>query len=337
MHARSGCVLLAAGDAGPREALRPLLQGMPAMLPEEPMQATQAYWLALMRSTRASGLACGTSDTPAGRALEAAARRAAAQAGIAAAAIEDFPGNYYDVPGGEVALVVVESAAVANFTRAKLGRACPALASVSPARYDAYRREAPSLRARVNAHWASGERSVLWAGQPETEDSLRTLARVLPHVRRHGATLLFKAHPRDLGYRAGAYRALLADGARDVTALAVPEALALAPLLVVTQFSSVAIEAGFYGIPSLSVLLSEAGGSRLLEKKNYAVPPYCEAGAAVFAREAEDIPGVFAVALEERTQRENIIRCFDAYFATHVATLPALVTALGCVFGEISP
>src|SRR6185295_19325307 len=94
-----------------------------------------------------------------------------------AVAIEDFPGNYYDVPDGEVALLVVESAAVAAFTRAKFGARCPPVKVVSPARYDPYRREIGSLRAQAAARWLERGREypILWAGQPETGDCARTL------------------------------------------------------------------------------------------------------------------------------------------------------------------
>jgi hypothetical protein len=311
---------------------------MPSLLAETgaARAAEESHWLERLADCGAGARACGTSDSAGGRAVEGAARRAAARAGIPAVAIEDFPGNYYDVPGGQVALLVVENEAVADFTRARLGAACPSIRTLSPARYDERRRDAPALRAALGARWqeAGRERLLLWAGQPETRDCLRTLESLLPQARSRAMTVLFKAHPRDPGYRAGVYRELLVHhGTRwqYVTALAVPEALALAPDLVVTQFSSVAVEAGFHGIPSLSVLLADAGGARLLEKKGYAVPPYCTAGAAAFAHDERELSAALALLLDDRAQREKIIRCFDSYFQTGTPALPALVASLRAI------
>ena len=129
------------------------------------------------------------------------------------------------------------------------GLGCPSLEVLSPARYDTRPERAGALRTAVSARWddTRAERSILWAGQPETEDCLRTLEVLLPLIKAQAALLLFKAHPRDPGYHDGSYWPVLARHAarcRDVTGSTVPEVLELAPRLVVTQFSSVAIEAG---------------------------------------------------------------------------------------------
>lgn len=337
-------LLLVAADAGPRAALYPLQEpfGIPLADTGRSDAATDGYWLGLIRESGVRGVVCGTSDTPAGRAIEAGARRAAAAHGVPVAAIEDFPGNYYDVSGGAVALLVVESESAAALTRTKWQSACPPLAVLSPARYDRERRAAAALRTRVREQWhaSSTPRAILWAGQPETLDCLRTLAAVLPALKRLGASLLFKAHPRDAGHVVGAYRPLIEASdiaVEDVTALSVADAMALAPRAVITQFSSVAIEAGFHGIPSVSVLLPEAGGARLREKKGYGVPPCCAAGAAVCVTDADALPGALASTLVDESGRENIIRCFDAYFSTGTPTLPALLRVLSPRWvGEIS-
>ena len=337
MSPGGGRIILAAGDDGPKSTLRPLAGAVQAVLADT--AATEvSYWTQLICSHLAQGLVCGTSDSAAGRAVEASARRAATNAGIPAVAIEDFPGNYYDVPDGPVAMLIVESEPVATFTRAKFGAICPRLEVLSPARYDRYRSAAPSLRAQVLQRWAESGRDsrlILWAGQPETGDCVRTLRCLLPLVRAHELTLLFKAHPRDAGYSSGTYQALFAGFEvpyRDATGLTVPEALLLAPHLVVTQFSSVAIEAGFYGIPSMSILLSDVGGARLLAKKGYPVPPYCECGGAACVTGVEELPEAFSRALGDQAQRKNIMRCFDAYFRTADPMLPPLIALLESVF-----
>ena len=326
-------MLLVAADAGPREALSPLQEPFGTALADtgSPQAVMDTHWQRLIRESGARAVVCGTSDSAAGRAVEASARRAASGAGIPVMVIEDFPGNYYDVPGTAGAVLVVESAAAAAFTRSKFRAACPRLEVLSPARYDTFRAAARTLRAMVQASWRSTTpRAILWAGQPETADGVRTLSVLLPVLEKHGLALLFKAHPRDPGYPES-YRALLATSRvqwGDVTGMPVADALALAPRLVLTQFSSVAVEAGFYGIPSLHVLLPEAGGARLLEKKGYGVPQHCEAGAAAFVTGAEGLEGELLDMIGSADRRESIVRCFDAYFNTDGVMLPALVARL---------
>jgi hypothetical protein len=326
--------LLVAVDDGPRQTLEPLAAhwGIALANSSHPAALDDAYWEQAIKEAGASVLFCGTSDSSQGREIEASARRAAAKAGIATVAIEDYPGNYRDVASAQTAMLVVESELVAKLVRSKLGQQCPLVAVVSPPRYDAYRQQAHALRQRVQLEWRNrsrGRPSVLWAGQPETADSLATLRALLPAFRSQRVGLLFKAHPRDPGYSAGAYSAVLDGFAwRDITESSVPDALALAPHMLVTQFSSVAIEAGFFGIPSLSVLLPEAGGARLLAKKGYPVPPYCEYGATALADSVQHVEREFSSTLCDEARRERIIRCFDDYFHTGEIMLPTLVAKL---------
>lgn len=286
-------------------------------------------WHELIRSRNARGLVCGASDSPAGRALEASARRAAVVAGIPIVVIEDFPGNYYEVPGGSADLLIVESAPVVALTRSKFGRPCPQIKALGLARYDPLRRAARSRRSMLlgedNARKGPGP--VLWAGQPETSDCLATLRVLLPLLAARELELLFKAHPRDAGYSAGAYRSLLENAGiayRDITHLAVEETLLLSPRLVVTQFSSAAIEAGFFGIPSLNIVLPDAGGARLLAKKGYQAPLHCTAGAAGCVTRSAELAGVLYPLIDDKTARANLMRCFDSYFRTDELMLPRL-------------
>lgn len=338
-------VILAAGDDGPRHTLRPLAATLQVIINDDtgPAWTRDAHWQDLIHAHKPRGLVCGTSDSPAGRAVEASARRAAAAAGLVTVAVEDFPGNYRAEPDCDTRLLLVESTAVATFTRNRLGPACPPLQALSPARYDPYRLQAATRRAGIREVWAgNGKPSVLWAGQPETADCLATLETLRPLLAGLQLQLLFKAHPRDAGYSGGAYRELLAETALspvDVTALPAEAALLLAPRLVITQFSSVAIEAGFYGIPGLNVLLPGAGADRLLEKKAYALPPHCEEGAALHAHDQQSLARALHSGITDETARAGIIRCFDSYFSTGTPTLPVFVKILENLFAnrDISP
>jgi hypothetical protein len=322
--------LFVAADGGARETLQPVSEAFSAAV--EPVASggasSEGHWSDRLIETRATVLVVGTSDSAGGRRIESAARRAARRARVPIAAIEDFPGNYDPVRGAAADLLIVESPAARELCIAKLGSAAPTVEVASPARYDRYREQLAALRAHTHAQWAQragAPRRVLWAGQPETGDCVRTLAALVPHLRALDAELLFKAHPRDAGHASGAYSRLLTDAGvvwSDVSAASVHDALAAAPELVVTQFSSVAINAGFHGIPSLWVLLPGAGLDRLVEKKGYAVPPACSAGAAAHADRAGALFRAFEAALTDSALRANLNAAFDVYFAVARPALP---------------
>ena len=317
----SASVLLVAVDGGPREALSPLSATFSSELERIDDAACErdAYWSQRCASARPTLLVVGTSDSAHGRRIEGAARRGARIAGLKIAAIEDFPGNYTHVEGGAADLLVVESVAAAAIARARLGSRTPRLATLVPARYAQTRARAAELRQATAQRWADAPRPrVLWAGQPETSDCLRTLDVLLPALRASDAELLFKAHPRDPGQVSGAYRELLSGSGVDycdLTAESMSATLDRAPRLVATQFSSVALEAGFYGIPGVWVLLPGAGGDRLYEKKGYRIPALCAAGGAIRAESASDVTAAITRGLDA-VERAQLIARFDAYFET---------------------
>ena len=325
--------LFVAVDGGPREALAPVAEHFGVTLADVSCDAagSDAHWAARLGPARV--LIVGTSDSARGRLVETAARRAARRAGLPIAAIEDFPGNYWHADGGEADLVLAESAAAGDICLRKLGAQAPAVAIVPPARYDGYRRRLTDLRRETASRWTAdppGRYRVLWAGQPETDDCMRTLRALIPALKALDAEFLFKAHPRDSGYTSGEYgRVLDQAGLRwsDLTAASVEAALSAAPHLVLTQFSSVAIEGGFFGIPSLWVLLPDAGGTRLCSKKGYAEPPLCITSGAVCVTDARDCERALRLALTNEAQA-SLIRCFDTYFAVDRPAMPLTLQAI---------
>ena len=329
--------LFIAADGGPREALRPVAEhcGSPLLDVQDERAERDEYWAGLFSARHPGLLLVGTSDSAGGRRIEATARRTAAHMGIPIAAIEDFPGNYYDVPDGGIGLLVVESEFSQVLNARKFGELCPPIVVVPPARYDPYRVQLAELRHGTAARWAQSagaDELVLWAGQPETDDAVNTLRAVLPLLRDYGATVLFKAHPRDPGYRLGVYPGLFASAGvryRDITAYTVTQALELAPRLVITQFSSVAIEAGFFGVPGLHLLFASAGGTRLKQKKGYLVPPLCLAGGAAGVTEEALLATALARALHDEDFRAKLIGCFDEYYGTGELATPRLIETVG--------
>lgn len=301
---------LTAGDDGPRAALAPLI-------------AFGANWGEARHGLPV--LVCGTSQSDAGFASEAATRRRAASLGVPIVCIEDFPGNYRDVDGAPTRLLIVEGEFSAKLYRARLASA-PQMAVIPPARYDAMRggtqvpaADAPPFR-------------VLWAGQPETASCLATLDAMQAFLHGPDIEFLFRAHPRDSGYAAGAYRALLASLAprgTDVTSLPLAQ-LWREPLhLVVTQYSSVAIEAGFLGIPSAHVLLAGAGEALLQSQKGYRVPMPCDAGASFLVNDTRSM-GVLDQALRDAPARQSAL---DRFAALYEANTPQAARLAASVAG----
>ncbi len=283
-------------------------------------------WAHALRTRGVELLVCGTSDSAQGRDAEAAARAAAHALRTPTVVVEDFPGNFPPMPATPPRLACVESEFAAVLARSKM----PGLAvHVGPApRYDALRRDLRALRATEARRV---DNAVLWIGQPETADGLLTLAALLPALQARRAKLWFRAHPRDGGYAAGAYAEIFAragESIEDMTRSLLDECLRRRPRLAITQFSSAAVEAGFWGIPSLSVLLPNAGAGTLARKRGYSVPPWCEEGAAFLVARHGDLDEILERALRSAEARRNVMQAFDRYFRVTEEGTPALINLL---------
>jgi hypothetical protein len=262
-------------------------------------------------------LVCGTSDSSSGREIEAQARILANSRGVPCVVVEDYPGNYSAVRAGKPRLLIVAGEFDAHLARVKDApldvQICPSV------RYDALRRRLADLRSSRPAD----ENGVLWIGQPETSDSLQTLMRLLPALPR--GKIWFRAHPRDAGHARGVYADLPVE---DMSGRPLEECLARRPRLLVTQFSSVAIEAGFWGIPSLHVLFSDLAGRRLAARKGYSIPPWCQVGAAFLITQQQDMDCVLDRALGSVADRNAVIQSFDRYFQVDTEGVPVLINLL---------
>lgn len=298
--------------------------------------AATDFWTWRIKQAAATLVVTGTSDSADGRVIEAAARIAARLTGVSVAAVEDYPGNYLAVEEGEVDLLLLESHAAINLARSRLGGRCPRLQAISPARFDTMRLGSASAKVATRERWLGNQAkhdpaALLWVGQPETEDGVAALEALLPAVHAGGWRLMFRAHPRDAGYVRGAYRAIadvLGPRFADVTALHPGEVFALAPRLVVTQFSSMVVEAGFHGIPSLCLLFRGGGLDRLYQKKGYHVPLACEAGAIGLCTEPVQLPSTLHRLLENEQVRGDMLSRFDEYYASGTTTAAASAKAL---------
>jgi hypothetical protein len=324
---------LFAADDGPRQVLSNLAS-MPgyAWIESAQMESVE-QWRDQFTKSGARGLIVGTSRSNQGARAEAKCRMAARQLGLPLVAIEDYPGNYQHVRCGAADLVIVESELAIEAARNRLGKACPVLKTGASFRYDALRER--GLKSEVPKAERGGW--LLWAGQPETENALRSLERILPYIAELGMRLLFRAHPRDPGRARGDYSPLFKSYPsiiRDVSELSLEAVLDLKPCLTLTQFSSVAIEFGFYGIPAAYVLYPDAGAARLLALTGYETPHVCEAGGGVKIRAQSDAAQVLNRAVFDQSARNLMMQRFSVFFDVLTPQTPLVVRYLESFFAH---
>lgn len=318
-------IALAAVDDGPRSTLDPVARQLATDLPrfEGGAAEDEPYWMDAFTRAGIRLLVVGTSNSARGRRVESAARRAAARGGVPVAAIEDYPGNYYELPDCPTRLLIVESAFSERVYRAR-SNAPPPIVIIPPARYDRWR----GLGRRTVVPRAP--HAVLWAGQPETNACVATLEWLFPQLAGLPLKLLFRAHPRDPALGSHVYHELIAHAGvecADVSAEPVEATLARQIDLVVTQFSSIAVDAGFAGVPSLHVLLPHAGGGLLRRLKGYDIPAICDAGAAFLAVGGpRDAP--LGTALLDAAARERVMVRFRTLYAADVPKAHLVLAAL---------
>jgi hypothetical protein len=95
--------------------------------------------------------------------------------------------------------------------------------------------------------------------------------------------------------------------------------------LVITQFSSVAIEAGFYGIPSLNILLEDAGRKLLVERTGYATTSIIDSGASFVITEKQGILEYLKMCLTDLSARKKVMANFGRVYETRQTQLPKLL------------
>ena len=276
---------LYAVDAGPRSVMQMLVR-------HECFEIVQSENLNI---NDFDAVVVGTSCSKKGKLLESRIRQYVIKSEIPLVIIEDYPGNYKLVSDGHPHLLIVEHQYCIKLQHEKLGDNCPSMIVVSNPRYDELRTKSSLDKESLKKKWQHDKEHqyLLWAGQPETDDGLKVLNVIMPVLKDMNVRLIFKAHPSDLGYKSGAYLSAAAYLGRlwkDVTRLDLKTCIdAYAPNAILTQYSSLAIEAGFYGIPSGNVLFPDIGAKRIMADKGYTVPPWCLSGAGIVLQKKEDV------------------------------------------------
>lgn len=317
--------LLLAIDAGPAQTLRPLADDNFAFPPQDTIPYSVQQWQSYLADHRIGRVIVGTSRSQQGFACESACRVAAGRAGIPVAAIEDYPGNFQVVADGHIGLLIVESPTAGSIARQRLGHLCPPIEYGASFRYDTLRGQKDRRPVR--------SLDLLWAGQPETDCAAIALQRLLPDIEALGARLLFRAHPRDAGYPEGAYVKLFERfGVQDVTARSLEWLLSANLRLTLTQFSSLVVELGFLGIPSVHVLYPDVGQTRLWSQNGYTFPPLCHAGGSVIIQNLSDQKRLLEQSIRDDVFRAGIVRRFDHYFEVETPLRPRVKAAIASFF-----
>jgi hypothetical protein len=272
-----------------------------------------------MQGASVRAVIVGTSDGVPDGNVEELAVRAATAAGIAVFVIEDFPGNYRHRADSRLDGLFVEDDLLHKVHGAR-GVPLDRIYCTGNPRYDVLRTlDRERLRAAARASLGIGaERVVLWAGQPDGDNSYLALERLMPHLASEGVGLLFKAHPRDTAYQQGRYGRLLSGltSVRDVTAMNDTVGLCCAADLVITQFSSVGVEAGYLGTPVLYTLFDDLGKACVRRRKGYDIVPWAARECAFLLDSSGDARAIITSALCDETARartrENFSRCYGA-------------------------
>lgn len=319
-------LILAAVHRGPYESLKPVARAWRGpvawMLDGTAAAAARAEGLAFTRPRARwdgwlglqgpAAVLRGTSELPERTNPEAALARAAARLGLPVFALEDFPGNYLGPAAGLTGLFV-EFPSLKGHHAARGLEAARVHAFGNPRYVRPPRPALTSTAARRRLGLGTGP-AVLWAGQPDGGHCRRTLSVLAPALKALHATLLFRAHPRDKSRARGAYRRLLSGlSTRDLTADRDPGTALAAADLVVTQFSSMAVEAAVGGVPALFALLPGAGARYLQSRGGLTSLPWCERGAAFLLDDERDAFYVLERALRDRTSRRASLRAMAAH------------------------
>jgi len=293
------------------------------------------YFVNYLSENDYQGLLCSTSQSKCGFEFESNIRRASTLLGLPVICIEDFPGNYRSISGSNTEILVVEGDFSINLYKDKLQ--LPAYMIVCPSiRYDFLRirqsnfEEIRKIRKSV---------SVLWAGQPEFEVNFSTLKTLIPALNELSVTLLFKAHPKDPEYRKGSYEHYFNEaGLRwlDVSDVKIDSCLFDQVDLVITQFSSLAIEAGFYNVPALNILFEDAGEKLLLERTGSLTTNTIHHGASFFINKRWGMLDCLKMALNDLNAREKVLLNFSRIYETQRVQLPKLLQEIKDIIPKVT-
>lgn len=281
-----------------------------------------------------------TSETSTPDSVEVLASRAAASLGIPVFVVEDFPGNYQPLLEEPLSGLFVEDESMVEFHQSKGVEQNKIFSTRNPryARLQKVDREPVRVSTR-DALGLGDEPIILWAGQPDGDNSYLTLQRLLGNYPKAAPTLLFRAHPRDQAYHDCKYESLIAAGpAKIIDVSDWPDNLALccASDLVVTQFSSVAVEASYLGVPALFVLFEYLGRKSFKELKGYGQPVWCVEGCSFLIEREEEISKTMNSAIFNEDARSIVKTNFQRRFGSQNNSAKLIAERIKAMVNESS-
>lgn len=272
----------------------------------------------LMRRLRVKSVIRSSSENVQERNVEELAAMAAQRVGIPVFVVEDFPGNYWLKKNERLDGLFVEDDYLVEVHQSR-GVAPDSIQITGNPRYQMLSQiNVDQNRAAIRHDLGlEGERVMLWAGQPDGENSFWALKRLFPGLVQNRVTLLFRAHQRDEIYLKGHYDELLAENRiRVVDVSDHPDVIGIccASDLVATQFSSVAVEASYLGVPALFVLFDDLGKQYLRAYKGYDTLPWHQNGCGFLITDESDIIDVLNSALFNDSSRNMVCANFTRQF-----------------------
>lgn len=262
---------------------------------------------AWLRALKPAALVRGTSALPAARNYEASLAAAAVRLGIPVYAVEDFPGNYGDDPHA-LRLLFVEHASSLRHHIAR-GHDPRHVRVIGALRRPVKFAQITRAAARRRYGLAADARVVLWAGQPDARACAGTLRALSAALDAETDVVLYRAHPR--GHTVPPLR-LKRSRVIDVSREPDASTAVRASDAVLTQFSSLAVEAGAAGVPGVFVLLPKWGRRYLLSRTGLDDLPWTKAGAAFAIRRASDARTVIRRAIGDPSARAHALRRWRA-------------------------
>jgi hypothetical protein len=297
---------------------------------------------ACLRQARVKAVVRSSSEDVLEENVEELAAEAASRAGVPVFVVEDFPGNYWPRPDGRQDGLFVEDASLVPLHAARGVDPKTIRPSGNP-RYAALQRIANTRERRQTVRRALGlgdRPVVLWTGQPDGDNSYHALERMIKGYGGDEATLLFRAHPRDGAYAGGRYASLLKESRMPVVDTSShPDLLSLycAADLVMTQFSSAAVEASYLGVPALFVLFDDLGKRYLSLHKGYETPPWCSRGSAFLVEREDQVTDVVERALFDQASRTRVVDSFQRHFGARQDSAAAIAGHIRQVIEGLSP
>ena len=299
--------LLVAADHGPHETLTSLSNNDAFSIFK--FTGHPVDWINLFRAQNLDGVILSTSRSNAGARLELECLFAANQLNLFTAVIEDHHFNFQPNSSLKVNLLLVQNKKVKDEYINKFGNSIDVIDEGALIRY--------SSIANQNYDLVTKGSHVLWIGQPEINPSIEVLEQILPILEAANIVLHFKAHPRDDGYALGSYRDLFSrfkEHFLDVSSHPITGCMALAPRLLITRFSSLAITAGYYGIPSLHILYNETEKDYYKKMYSERPPVICELGASFLINSQNDQKQELLRAILDEDARNIVFQNFIKYY-----------------------